>query len=738
MHPCRKFAIVAVIALSFFASNAPLFAGTAASRAPLITQAVDERNLVTLPGNTRPEAKAANDRGPVADDLPLAHMYLLLKRSSGRQQAAEDWIDRIHDQNAPEYHQWFTADQIADRFGPVDEDIHAVGNWLTAHGFTVNAVYRADGVVDFSGSAGAVREAFHTEIHRLDVNGKSHIANLSDPKIPAALAPAVEGVVSLHDFRPHSTAVMKAQYTDPSSSGATSQVVPADIATIYNFGPLLSSGLTGKGETIAVIEDSDVYNPGDWQTFRSTLGLNAYKGASFETLHPGKGCTDPGVNPNFDYYEAIIDAEWATAEAPSANIWLASCADTNTTSGILIALQNLVNQRNVPPVINVSYAECEALLGAAGNAAYRAVYQQAVMEGVSIFVASGDNGAAVCDQYSNGPVQLGVAVNGMASTAYDVAVGGTDFGDTYAGTTSSYWSATNGPAYGSALSYVPEIAWNDTCASTLIAVYQGYTGVDGGFCATASGSELVLSAAGSGGPSNCATGVNDLSGSDGTCRGWTKPAWQLVSGNPKDGVRDLPDVSLFAADGVWNHDFVVCATNPSTGQGCTGAPVNWGQGGGTSYGTPIMAGLQALIDQKLGSPQGNPNYVYYALAAQQYSRASETAACDATLGNQVSPQCVFHDVTLGDNDVDCAAETVGTTIVGTFNCYIPSGTVGVLSLSNSQYEPAYPATNGWDFATGLGSVNAYNLAQSWPRQESHTVRGTEGWLAVDAVAGSIH
>jgi hypothetical protein len=127
-----------------------------------------------------------------------------------------------------------------------------------------------------------------------------------------------------------------------------------------------------------------------------------------------------------------------------------------------------------------------------------------------------------------------------------------------------------------------------------------------------------------------------------------------------------------------------------------------------------MAGIQALINQSTGSAyQGNPNYVLYGLAALEYDFGG-AAACDATLGNQINPYCIFHDVTLGDIDIPCQPLVVSGVTIGTFNCYIPSGTYGVLSRSNTSYEPAFPATPGWDFATGLGSVNAYNLVRAWP------------------------
>ena len=379
--------------------------------------------------------------------------------------------------------------------------------------------------------------------------------------------------------------------------------------------------------------------------------------------------------------------------------------------GGLIALENLVNQREVPPIVSISYGDCEAQNGAAQNAAYKAVYLQAVLEGVSVFVAAGDNGSGFCDD-NTFVARSGVAVNGYASTAYNVAVGGTDFGDVYAGTYNNYWSPTNSATYGSALSYVPEIPWNDSCASPLNSSYDGYTVPYGanGFCASSVGAVFIDNEGGSGGPSNCATGASEgtypgPTPSNGTCKGWPKPSWQAVLGNPRDGVRDLPDVSLFAADGLWGHLYVSCDSDPQAGAPCVGAPSNWSFAGGTSFATPILAGTLALVNQVWGGRQGNPAPIYYALGRQEYG-ATGQPACEAFASGGPASTCTFYDTTLGDNAMDCSPP---------YNCFDPGGStgiVGVQSLSNSSYQPAFPATAGWDFATGLGSVNATNLVNN--------------------------
>jgi subtilase family serine protease len=681
--------------------------GNAPPARALLTQSVDSSRLRTLAGNTRPEANAQNDRGKVAGTFAMNHMLMQLQRSPEREQALENFIGQQHDSSSPNFHRWLTAVQFGEMYGPAPGDIQTVSAWLRSNGFTVNAAYPSGMSIDFSGTADQVFAAFHTEIHRLSVNGKAHIANMSDPQIPEALTPVVAGIVSLHDFRPRSM-----RKPSPKYKVEYQLVVPADLATIYDLNPAFAAGYTGQGQTIALVEDSDVYNTADWDTFRKAFGLSGYTGGSFSTINPTppKGtsnCSDPGANG--DDVEATLDAEWSSAAAPSAAIVLAACANTETTAGILIAEQNLVNAKVPPQIISDSYGLCEAESGVAANAANNAVAQQAVAEGVSFFVAAGDEGAASCDAGFDAATH-GIGVDSSASTPYNVAVGGTDFGDTYQGTNNTYWGKSNNTTnYSSALSYIPEIPWNDSCADSILAVFLGYPDGYGpdGYCGSSRAQQYgnLAVAAGSGGPSGCATGVpaqNLVVG--GSCKGYPKPAWQAgVSGIPNDGVRDIPDIALFAANGVWGHYYVFCFSDPyNFGSECVGSPFNWAGGGGTSFAAPIMAGIQALVNQKMGgSAQGNPNPVYYKLAASSVASS------------------VFHSITSGSIVVNCSGEIdcFGSGFVGRGRATPPSEFAGNggLSTASQTYAPAFAAASGWNFATGLGSVDAYNLIMNWSK-----------------------
>src|SRR5207249_3260203 len=266
-----------------------------------------------------------------------------------------------------------------------------------------------------------------------------------------------------------------------------------------------------------------------------------------------------------------------------------------------------------------------------------------------------------------------------ASTAFNVAVGGTDFDDL--SDPSLYWNATNNPTtLSSAKSYIPEITWNDSCARS--GLLNGCTVV------AEDGRDLV---GGGGGPSNCLVWTGTFPNI--TCtRGYSKPPWQTGKGVPGDGARDLPDVSLFAGAGFTRRFYLFCQSdaNPS---GVRCAPFEFQGAGGTSFAAPAFAGIMAMVNQKTGERQGNANYVLYPLAAQSGASCSSSAAA---VGNS---SCIFYDAIKGNNSVACQGGTpnCSNTVVGGF---------GVLADPNSTSSLAWTTGAGYDLPTELGAVNA--------------------------------
>lgn len=697
-------AIFLLICLTFLICVRAAFGQTGSPTSALqIRGPVDETILVTLEGNTHPLALPKFDRGLVPDSFPMQHMYLELQRSPQQEEVLAKLLGDMQNPSSPNYHHWLTADQLGRKYGPAQQDIETVMHWLTAHGLQVNGISKSGLTIDVSGTAGQVREAFRTEIHQYNVNGKMHIANSIDPQIPAALANVVAGFSSLNDFLPR-PAVHKSKpgFTfncedcpDGFMGSEIYNEAPGDFATIYNVVPLYKAKkpITGKGQTVVVLEDSNIRSA-DVTTFRKAFGLSGYSG-KFTQIHPGPGCTNPGTTFNED--EAALDAEWAGAVAPDANVELASCADSSTNPGPIIAAQNLLDLASPPPIMSLSFISCEADNGPGGNLFIDELWQQAALEGVSVFVAAGDGGPAGCEDFNTAAyAQSGIAANALASTPFDVATGGTDFLDTFKNQNSKYWSSSNTATHKSVKSYVPEMPWDTSCANSILDQFYGVNSRIQ-FCNDAPFVDIV---AASGAPSFV----------------YAKPSWQKnLYGNPNDGVRDLPDVSLFASDGFWFHGIMFCMSDVNQG----GTPCNYSDpasafansAGGTSFTAPQFASIQALINQKAGGRQGNPDPVYYALAKTQYGTSSSPNktwlnACNANLGSATSSACLFHDVTTGDIAIPC---------FGKNDCFGGTGTqIGVLSTTDSKLNVAYPAKSGWDFSTGIGTVNVTNIVNKWP------------------------
>jgi subtilase family serine protease len=723
--------------LAFLAVSGTSASVSVAAPSRLITADVDESKLVQLGGNTPPAAfRTENDRGAVADDVRFEHLLLLLKRDPDTEARLQSQIQAMHDPSSPAFHHWLTPEQLGAQFGASSRDIDTIKQWLGSHGFAINQVYKSGLVVDFAGTAGQIRAAFHTEIHNLVLpNGEKHMANMRDPQIPAALAPAIEGV-PLHDFfpRPRVTPLHPVRYdqvkgewhpqfTLPFQGSEFHVVAPLDFATIYNLLPLWERGFTGKGVTIAAVEDTNLAHPGDWATFRQTFGLTGFRQGNFKQVYPA--CPNPGQNG--DEIEAALDVEWASAAAPDANIVLSACGNSTTTSGLDLAILNLL-ETNPPDIISDSYGLCETVTGQAEVALENFEAELATAEGVTFFIAQGDTGADECaPAESTNFSTLGINSGDNTASAFAVDVGGTDFmaqynSDTSGIPVSNYWSARNNPkTLASALSYIPEIPWNDGCTSRLIytdPLIAGFSQSFGpnGFCNSTLGQQnFLIDVGGSGGPSTCFTGTPSIPGVvSGTCRGNPKPLFQRgVPGIPNDGLRDQPDISLFAGNGVWGSFYVECLSDVSQG-GTTCTPQNDAillGGGGTSFSSPAMAGILALIEQRFGR-QGDANYVLYFLAERQFLEQGPFR-CNASQksGGLPARSCVFNDITLGDMDIPCGQNSDGNF----YDCHGASATlIGELSTSDSRNAPAYPATVGYDLATGLGSVNATNLFDSWP------------------------
>ncbi len=699
----------AALAFAFIVLFSLMATGQQAAIVPArITQPVDMEKTITLRGNTHPLARPEYDQGVAPDSLPMERMLLVLQRSAAQEATLRNLLDEQQIKSSPNYHMWLTPEQFGQQFGPADADIQAVTDWLGSQGFQVSRVAAGRTVIEFSGTAGAVRQAFHTEMHKFTVNGEEHWANASDPQIPAALTPVVAGLASLNNFpkkpmhrllgtfsKSKATGLMRPLFTYPVGTNEyRSGVGPTDFATVYNVLPLwqASPAIDGTGQTIAVVADSNI-NIQDVRDFRIMFGLPA-NDPQIILNGPDPGVISPTVGG--DENEADLDVQWAGAVAKGATIDLVVSEGTATTAGVDLSSLYIIDN-NLAAVMSESYGTgCESALGTSGNAFYSTLWEQGAAQGITVVVAAGDSGSAGCDDSAYEPAaHNGLAVTGNASTPFNIAVGGTDFNDT--GNQSLYWNTTNtSQTFSSAKSYIPEMTWNDSCANT-----GSVTGCASGV--KSDGSDL---AAGGGGPSNCAIPTNT------GCVGYAKPPWQTGTGVPIDNVRDTPDISLFAGNGLNSSFYVFCEVdaNASSGGSATScdlsAPYLDFQGaGGTSFSAQAFAGIMALVNQKTGQRQGNANYVLYPLAAQSGASCPSIASMASTAS---ASSCLFYDVQAGNNSVACVAGSSPSP-----NCNGGTNNYGILVYPSGSSTPAWTTNAGYDLATGLGTVNAYNLVQNW-------------------------
>jgi hypothetical protein len=688
-----------------------------------ITQVPDNAARVTLKGGLHPLARPEFSRGPVADSLAIDRILLLLKRSDQQEAALESLLESQQDKSSPQYHRWLTVEDFGKQFGPSHADLESVTDWLTSEGFHDVRVAAGRNVIEFSGSAAQVRQAFLTQIQSYAVNNAMYVANSSDPQIPASLAPVISGIVSLHNFpkKFHSRFLGDVQkdpgsrrlqplftFPDPASGVTLYGVGPGDFATVYHSKTLVNGGNDGTGQTIAIVGETQI-DPTDVSDFRNMFGLTSNFSSSNIILNG----MDPGITSPDEESESDLDVQWSGAVAPGATVKFVVSASTPASAGIDLSALYII-EHNLADVMSVSYGGCESDLGTAGNAFYNSLWEQAAAQGITVVVSSGDGGSAGCDDFNNQDVSThGLAVSGLAGTPFNVSVGGTDFNQI--NVWSTYWNSTNDSTTGtSAISYIPETPWNESCA------------------------QLGLTGCGSTAPD---WSHNIIAGSGGPSKVYAKPKWQLgVNGVPNDNHRDQPDISLFASAGFTGSAYLFCQKDLTSIQTCNlNSPFyTFHAIGGTSASAPAFAGVMALVNQYSAahggsSRQGNPNPVLYALAKK--SGASCTSSVTEAAG------CVFNDVTGGNSYLATHyGKGVGTNSVpcqgGTSNCSSSLASAnGVLVDPSHTTTEAWTATAGYDMATGLGSLNINNLATKWG---SVSTIGTTTTLALSPTTGITH
>jgi hypothetical protein len=603
---------------------------------------IDENDRVVIHGTVPPRARPEFDVGPSDPSLPMKRTILLLKIAPEKQAELDRLVVEQQDPSSPNFHQWLTPEEFGKRFGRSPEEIATVKSWLITHGFTIDETAKGGTWINFSGTAADVDLAFHANMHDYRVDGNLRHANSTDPSIPRSLADLVAGPVSLHNF-PHKAmhtplrhipqAKPQPGYTEPNGGGY--DLSPGDFAAIYDVNSVYSMGYDGANVTIAIVgrtyQDAAIAK---WNFFRSTFGL-PYK-SPIVTVNE----TAPGdLGPDEDA-EADLDVEWSGAVATGATINFVTSASTTSSDGVDLSAQYIVD-KNLAPIMSDCFGICESALGPTGSAFYYNLWEQAASQGITVFVVTGDSGAYDCTDERGYPV-VPKGVNGLASTPFNIAVGGTSLSASLSDA-SAYWSPVNSTDDVSALGYIPEVAWNN---------WDQY--------------DLFWASGG---------GASGLYG---------KPAWQVCPGVLNDGHRDMPDVSL-DADPYIGYRVYTCTNDIGP---CTSN--SWSIIGGTSAASPPFAGIMALIVQSTGGQrQGNFNSVFYQLGNAQYSGASGASA-------------VFHDITSGNNGF--GANLPGYSCTPYYDLVTGLGSVDVTNLLLALQEGTLTVTIGPAAAVSAGAM----------------------------------
>jgi pseudomonalisin len=610
---------------------------------------------VALKGHRAPWAVVEDDQGAVPSDTMLEHLTVVLQRSPQQQKAFEKFLQQLQDPSSPNYHHFLTPVQVGKRFGASQQDIEAVSQWLSGQGLRVDSVANSRMMIDFSGNAAQVGAAFATEMHYYMVAGEQRIATAADPQIPATFAGIIQSVSGLHTLKNrsyHGTGQaykeQGAGFTVPASTFCTPTcnnfIFPADFATIYDV-PAPGLGIDGTGQNIGIIGRARVYNP-DIENFQFLSGL-AQKDPTVIIAGTDPGPADGTVNPApGDQLEATLDVMRATSIAPGATVDLIASAGTQTEDGIAVAAQYAVDTNPVPAhIMNISFGLCEADVALADAQFWDTLFSAAAMEGISVFVASGDAGVAGCDTYFATPPATQVASpNYICASSYSTCVGGTEFADT--ANPAQYWNQNpvQSPPFESALGNIPEGGWNEPL----------------------NGSQTEAAASGG--------GVSSF---------FPTPSWQTGTGVPGARAgRYTPDLA-FSSSG---HDgYFGCIAADLGSCVVSGGSFSFLYFFGTSAAAPDMAGITALLNQKLAGPQGELNQRLYALAA-------------------VTPtNNVFHDATVTSSGVSGCVVTTPSMC----NNSTPSPTALTGGLAG------YLLTAGFDEVTGLGSIDVGNLLANY-------------------------
>ncbi len=583
--------------------------------------------------------------GALQPTTPLDTTVVLKPRDPA---ALEAYATAVSTPGSSLYHHYLSVSQFRQQFAPTDSQIAAVADSLRRHGLTPGTVTANGLAIPVRSNAGGLSRAFSISLRRLRLHtGRTAFAPDQAPQLDASVAGLVQSVLGLDNLVvPHPLAVPAARALPravphvvtggPQPCGAASGVgYTADqLASAYRFAGLYGAGDQGAGQGVAIVE-LEPNSPSDIGAYQACYGTSTP--VTYTSV-------DGGVGSGVGSAEAALDIEDVIGLAPQAAI------DVYQAPNSIFNLYddyNAIISADAQKVISVSWGVCEAQEGPLAFAE-NALFQEAAVQGQSIFSATGDGGSDDCGTGS-------VSVDDPASQPFVTGVGGTSLGslgpppsesvwnDSYGaggGGVSSLWTmpsyqsgapsplnvinphSSGGPCDAPAGSFcreVPDVSADADPATPLAIFYNGgWIGIGGTSAATPLFAALVAlinaSSACGGIPVGFASPVlygsaghaystdfNDVtSGSNGLFP--AGPGYDMASG------LGSPQGAQLAANICAPQ---VAAGNPGTQTSTVGAGVSLPVGGSDSVGYPLTYGASGLppglsINSNTGVISGTP------------------------------------------------------------------------------------------------------------------------------------
>jgi kumamolisin len=298
-----------------------------------------------------------------------------------------------------------SREQFASAHGASEKDCAAVRAFAAAQGLAVVLEHAARRTVMLSGTVAQFNAAFNVQLKQMRHDSCSYRGRTGSIQLPQALDGIVEAVLGL-DSRPQAVPHFRIR---PASSTAAS-FTPPQIAALYEF-----PSSTGSGECVGLIELGGGFRPADLDAYFKSLNVGSPTVSAVSVDHAQNSPTGDASGPDG---EVMLDIEVVGAIVPQARI--AVYFAPNTDAGFLDAITTAIHDDvNKPSVISISWGGPESSWTPQAMTAMDDAFQAATTMGVTVCIASGDNGS------SDGVDDGGDHVDFPASSSFALACGGT-------------------------------------------------------------------------------------------------------------------------------------------------------------------------------------------------------------------------------------------------------------------------------------------------------------------------